>query len=108
MVSIDTYRKLALALPGVEEKPHFENPSFRVNGKIFATLWTKENRAMIRLSDIDQSVFCAFDDTVFYPVPGAWGKKGCTFVNLATVRKDMFTDALTLGYELIKKGKKGK
>jgi hypothetical protein len=30
-------RKLALALPEVEEMPHFERTSFRVRGKIFLT-----------------------------------------------------------------------
>lgn len=32
-------RKLALALPGAVERDHHGRPSFRVGGKIFATLW---------------------------------------------------------------------
>ena len=32
-------RKLALALPEAVEQDHHGRPSFRVNGKIFATLW---------------------------------------------------------------------
>lgn len=31
-------RKAALALPGTEESPHFKLASFRIKGKIFATL----------------------------------------------------------------------
>lgn len=31
-------RKAALALTGAEESPHFKAASFRVNGRIFATL----------------------------------------------------------------------
>ncbi len=31
-------RRLALALPGAVELPHFEKASFRVGGRIFATL----------------------------------------------------------------------
>ena len=38
MVSIDTFRKLALSFDEAVEQPHFEKPSFRVNKKIFATL----------------------------------------------------------------------
>jgi hypothetical protein len=38
-------------------------------------------------------------DQVFYPVPGSWGQKGATFVDLKRVRKDMFKDALKLAYE---------
>jgi hypothetical protein len=31
-------RRLALALPEAHEEPHFDMPSFRIRGKIFATL----------------------------------------------------------------------
>jgi hypothetical protein len=34
---------LALALPGAVEQDHHGRPSFRVNGKIFATLWDDEH-----------------------------------------------------------------
>jgi hypothetical protein len=104
MVDVQTFRKMALSLPGAEEHPHFDHPSFRVGKKIFATLWEKENRAMIKLSLISQSVFCSYDATIFFPVPGGWGRKGATFVDLGKVRKDMFKDALTVAYnELVSK-----
>jgi len=98
MVSIDTFRKLALSFPDTDEHPHFHLQSFRVKKTIFATLWQKENRAMLKLSLIDQSVFCSYDASIFFPVPGGWGTQGATFVDLKKVRKDMFTDALTTAY----------
>lgn len=39
MISIDQVRQLALALPEAVEQDHHGRPSFRVAGKIFATLW---------------------------------------------------------------------
>jgi predicted DNA-binding protein (MmcQ/YjbR family) len=99
MVSLATVRKLALSFPDTEEQPHFHLASFRVKKKIFATLWEKENRAMLKLSLLDQSVFCTYHD-VFSPVPGGWGAKGATFVDLAKVRADMFKDALQAAYTL--------
>ena len=36
-MTLDQVRRLALALPGVSEAPHFKLTSFRVGGKIFAT-----------------------------------------------------------------------
>jgi hypothetical protein len=36
-------RKLALALPDAVEQDHHGRPSFRVAGKIFATLWDAEH-----------------------------------------------------------------
>jgi hypothetical protein len=38
-VSSDGARRIALALPGASEQDHHRRPSFRVAGKIFATLW---------------------------------------------------------------------
>ena len=98
MIDIKTVRQLALALSEAEEKDHFGMPSFRVKNKIFATLWIKDNRAMLKLPLNEQSVFCSYGKNVFFPVPGGWGKKGATFVELKAVRKDMFKDALTVAY----------
>jgi YjbR len=39
MASLDQARALALALPGTVEQDHHGRPSFRVGGRIFATLW---------------------------------------------------------------------
>lgn len=101
MVDIAAYRKLALALPDVTEGPHFEITSFRYKKKIFATLWEKENRAMLKLPLVVQSVFCSYKEGVFFPVPNAWGKQGATFVQLEKVRKDMFKDALVIAYKSV-------
>ena len=61
MVSIDTFRKLALSFPEATEEPHFEKTSFRVNKKIFATYDNTKHQACIKLSEIDQDVFSSFD-----------------------------------------------
>ncbi|MEQ1585389.1 MAG: MmcQ/YjbR family DNA-binding protein [Cyclobacteriaceae bacterium] len=98
MVSIDTFRKLALSFGEVVEQPHFEKPSFRVNNKIFATLDQKNETVTLKLSEIDQSVFCSFDKSVIYPVSSIWGQQGWTIVELKAVRRDMFKDALTVSY----------
>ena len=99
MVTLSEARKSALALPEVEEKSHFNQPDFRVKGKIFAVLHAGRNEMMVKLSVIDQSVFCSFDKTVIYPVPGGWGKRGATFINLKKVKKSMFLDALNYRLE---------
>ncbi len=98
MVDIDYFRTLALSFPDTEELPHFDIPSFRFKGKIFATYWAKDNKAMLKLTPVEQSVYVAYNDTVFSPVPGGWGAKGATFVLLAKVRKDIFKEALTAAY----------
>jgi hypothetical protein len=50
-------RHIALALPETTEQPHFDMPSFRVRGKIFATLPDPEHlHAMLSEEDIHAAV----------------------------------------------------
>ena len=99
MITIDQAREMALALPEAEEKFHFHLPGFWIRKKIFATLHVDKNYMMVKFSPIDQSVFCAYDKEVMFPVPGGWGKHGATFINLKKVRKSMFLDALTTAWK---------
>lgn len=101
MVDIDSFRQLALSFPDTNEQPHFEKTSFRVEKKIFATLDTKNSRACLALTEIDQSVFSAYDKTIIYPVPNKWGKQGWTFVELKKVPKGMLKDALKQAYKKV-------
>ena len=98
MVSIDTVRQLALSFPETDEHPHFDRQAFRVKKKIFATLDEKRKRVMVKLSATDQSVFCSYNISVIYPVPGGWGLKGATYIELNKVRKSMLKDAVTTAY----------
>jgi len=98
MVDIKTVKQLVFALPGVEEQPHFEKTSFRVKKKIFAAHAADSHIICVKLSPIDQSVFCAFDKTIIYPVDNKWGKQGWTLVDLKKVRKDMLKDILATAY----------
>ena len=98
MVSIPTFKKMALSFNESEESLHFENISFRVKKKIFATLSENNVRACLKFNEIDQSTFCSFDQSVIYPVPNKWGKQGWTFVELKKVKKQTLLDALTTSY----------
>ena len=43
MTTLQQARALALALPDAQERDHHGRPSFRVGGRIFATLWDQEH-----------------------------------------------------------------
>lgn len=98
MVSIDGVRKFALSFPETDEHPHFHLKAFRIKKKIYATLDEKLKRVMVKLNLSDQSVFCVFDSSVIYPVPGGWGKKGATYIELNKVKSAMLKDAITTAY----------
>jgi len=43
MTTVRQLRRIALSLPEATEQDHHGRPSFRVRGKIFATLWDPEH-----------------------------------------------------------------
>jgi hypothetical protein len=94
MLDCTTVRELALALPEVEEHDHWGRPSFRVKGKIFATLWPDEQRAMLKLPPAEQDALIMLDPETFSAVPGTWGQRGSTYVELQTVERPAFQAAL--------------
>jgi len=98
MVSIENFRSLVLSFEEAVEQPHFENTSFRVTKKIFATFDIKNRRVVVKLSAVDQSVFCLFDKSIIYTVPGKWGLQGWTMIELNKVGKNMLKDALVTSY----------
>lgn len=98
MLSIETFRKIALSFPETTEEPHFEKKSFKVKKKIFATYDDIKKRACIKLSEIDQDVFSSADKTIIFPVDNKWGKQGWTLIEMSKVRRELFVDALRTAY----------
>jgi hypothetical protein len=76
----DEARELALALPEAVEQDHHGRPSFRVGGKIFATLWD-ERHLNVMLDEGGIRTALADDPDAFAEV--WWGKR------LAAVRVDL-------------------
>ena len=98
---IEDVRRVALGLPGVEEKAHWERPSFRVRKKIFATLWVAERVVVVKLTVEEQSVFCEAEGGVFEPVPGGWGRQGWTRGYLDRMHPDLLEDVLGVAYGVV-------
>jgi hypothetical protein len=65
-------RKIALALPGVEEKSHFGTPDFRRDGHIFAQMSNKKNEAILKLLPAHQEMLFEVSPQAFKPE--IWGK----------------------------------
>lgn len=77
------FRELALALPGAVAASHQEHPDFRVRGKVFATLgYPDDEWGVVKLTPAEQVQFRLDEPDVFFPVRGAWGKRGYTRVHL--------------------------
>jgi hypothetical protein len=107
-MNADDFRKLALFLPGAIESSHMNHPDFRIGGKIFASLGAPDDTwGMVKLSPEQQQQFVAADAESFLPCNGAWGKRGCTNVRLASAKKSLVKASLELAAENIVPAKAG-
>ncbi|PWS29146.1 hypothetical protein DHW03_04790 [Pedobacter yonginense] len=97
-MNAETFTTLAQSFNETIEQPHFEKTSFRVNKKIFATLDVEKLKVGLKLSPIDQSVFCDFKPEYIFPATDAWGKQGWTIFDIKHLQDEMIQDALTLSY----------
>ena len=68
MIVSSDVRQIALSFANSTEEPHFEKTSFRFKKKIFATLDEKLNKVVVKLTPIQQSVYCTINSTMIYPV----------------------------------------
>ncbi|MGE0772387.1 MAG: MmcQ/YjbR family DNA-binding protein [Cyclobacteriaceae bacterium] len=98
-MTVKQFTKLALALEGTEQHPHFDRIAFKVpKNRIFATLHEPSQSVNLMLSVVDQSVFCQYDKSMIYPVPNKWGLKGVTTFELKKVPQALLKDALETAY----------
>lgn len=98
MPRINKLRRMALAMKGVVERAHMGHPDFRVNDRIFATLHADPAWGMVKLTPEQQQDFVSRDEA-FVPENGAWGRQGCTAVQLEQVDDEILGEALTLAWQ---------
>jgi hypothetical protein len=100
-MTTEEYRRIALALPEATESAHMNHPDFRVRGKIFATLWPKERRGVVKLTPEQQELVTETKPEVFAPVPGGWGRRGATMVHLELADEATVGNALLMAWRNI-------
>lgn len=73
---LDTARRFALSLPETTEEPHFDMSSFRVKGKIFATVPPDGKRLHIFVDPHEAEALIDEDPTAYEAI--RWGKQDKT------------------------------
>jgi hypothetical protein len=97
MVSLEQARSLALQLPGAFEQDHHGRPSFRVAGKIFATLWDQEHMNVMLEED---GILTAVADDPQACAERWWGKRlAAVSVSLSRVSADALAELLSDAWE---------
>ena len=82
-MTIDGFRRLALALPQTQESSHLDHPDFRVGKRIFA----------------QQATVVASNPEVFRPVKGGWGARGATHVKLRAATRAALWPAMVAAWK---------
>jgi hypothetical protein len=95
-MTADTFRKMALGIPGAIESAHMNHPDFRLADKIFATLGPADDESwgMVKLTREQQRSFMEKAPSVFTPCSGAWGERGATKVHLESATQSLLRAAL--------------
>ena len=90
-------RRIALSLPEAAEQDHHGRPSFRVAGKIFATLWDEEHMNVM----LDEpGIHTAVEAHPAICAEVWWGKRlAAVRVDLRTAREELLGDLLADAWE---------
>jgi hypothetical protein len=97
MVSPEDARRLALVLPDAVEQDHHGRPSFRISGRIFATLWDEDHMNVM----VDEpGILTAVQAHPEICAEVFWGKRlAAVRVTLSAADAALLTDLLTDAYE---------
>jgi hypothetical protein len=94
-MTTEEFRAIALAQPETIESSHMNHPDFRVRNKIFATIPSvAKDEGMVKLTPEQQKQFAQEYPKIFSAVPGGWGIRGATLVNLAPATKKIVERAM--------------
>jgi hypothetical protein len=85
MATAKELRRMALALEGTSEAPHFDRAAFKV-ARIYVTLAADGRTANFKFTPDEQEIKCLMLPEAFTPVPNAWGRQGWTTATLARLR----------------------
>ena len=72
-MGVDDVRRFALSLPEVTESPHFESASFRIRGRIFATLPPDGEHVHVFVEEDEARAVAAGEGPAFEEL--WWGKR---------------------------------
>ena len=93
------FRRIALKMRDAIEGAHMNHPDFRVNGKIFATLYPDGKQGMVKLTAQQQKDFMLAHPVMFCPAAGAWGRMGCTTVRLNSIDEETLGAAMSIAWQ---------
>jgi hypothetical protein len=98
MADASDFRRIALALPGATEYPHFDRRAFKAR-VTFATLAPDGLTANLKFTLDEQALKCAVAPDAFEPLKNAWGARGYTLARLAALSEAELAAALEMAWK---------
>jgi YjbR protein len=107
MATAKDLRRLALALNGTTEAPHFDRAAFKV-ARIYVTLAADGLTANFKFTPDEQEFKCMMAPEAFVQVPNAWGRQGWTTATLSKLSLAELKSALETAWThaVLKKSKR--
>ena len=100
-------RRLALALEGTTEAPHFDRAAFKV-ARIYVTLAADGRTANFRFTPDEQEFKCMMAPEALSPIPNAWGRQGWTAAKLSALTIADLKAALEMAWQHAQPKKRSK
>ncbi len=97
MATGNDLRRMALALEGTTEAPHFDRAAFKVK-RTYVTLGPDGRRANFKFTPDEQEFKCLLAPEAFAPIPNAWGRQGWTAADLSKVSAAELKAALEMAH----------
>lgn len=97
MAGAKDLRRIALALAGTTEAPHFDRAAFRV-ARNYVTLAADGRSANFKFTPDEQQFKCMMAPDAFAPVPGGWGRQGWTAATLSALSTAELQTALEMAW----------
>jgi hypothetical protein len=101
MATAADLRRIARALDGTSEVPHFDRAAFKA-ARIYVTLATDGLTANFKFPPGEQELKCLTAPEVFSAVPNAWSKQGWTTATLAALSRAELKAALVTAWQQAK------
>ena len=98
MATAKDLRRMAMALEGTTEAPHFDRAAFKV-ARIYVTLASDDKTANFKFTPDEQEFKCMMLPEAFAPVPNAWGKQGWTTATLSKLGNADLQSALEMAWQ---------
>jgi hypothetical protein len=98
MATGNDLRRLALALDGTTEAPHFDRAAFKV-ARTYVTLAADSKTANFKFTPDEQEFKCMVAADAFAAIPNGWGRQGWTTATLSKLKVAELKAALEMAYQ---------